>query len=139
MNYYDEIKTKLINNEFTKKVKDYSKNKSDLNTYYYVGKMLSEAGKHYGEGIIKEYSIKLSCELNIKYTPRTLRRMRQFYLFYIDEKWSTMSTKLTYFINEKVYILLRKLVTVSQHLSHGHSIVLFSCLKGANILKLFYR
>ena len=52
--------------------------------------MLSEAGKHYGEGIIKEYSIKLSCELNIKHTPRTLRRMRQFYLFYIDEKWSTM-------------------------------------------------
>ena len=90
MNYYDEIKTKLINNEFTKKVKDYSKNKSDLNTYYYVGKMLSEAVKHYGEGIIKEYSIKLSCELNIKHTPRTLRRMRQFYLFYIDEKWSTM-------------------------------------------------
>ena len=62
MNYYDEIKTKLINNEFTKKVKDYSKNKSDLDTYYYVGKMLNEAGKHYGEGIIKEYSIKLSCE-----------------------------------------------------------------------------
>ena len=48
MNYYDEIKTKLINNEFTKKVKDYSKNESDLDTYYYVGKMLNEAGKHYG-------------------------------------------------------------------------------------------
>ena len=105
MNYYDEIKTKLINNEFTKKVKDYSKNKSDLDTYYYVGKMLSEAGKHYGEGIIKEYSIKLSCELNIKYTPRTLRRMRQFYLFYIDEKWSTMSTKLTWSHYSELLIL----------------------------------
>lgn len=74
MNYYEEIKNKLINNEFTKKIKDYSKNKSDLDTYYYVDKMLNEEGKHYGEGIIKEYSIKLSCELNIKYTPRTLRR-----------------------------------------------------------------
>ena len=32
MNYYNEIKTELINNEITKKVKDYSKNRSDLNT-----------------------------------------------------------------------------------------------------------
>ena len=61
--YYNEIKTKLIDNEVYKKVKDYSKNRSDLNTYYNVGKMLSEAGKHYGEGIIKEYSKKLTNEL----------------------------------------------------------------------------
>ena len=47
MNYYSEIKKELINNEITKKAKDYSKNRSDLNTYYNVGKMLSEAGKHY--------------------------------------------------------------------------------------------
>jgi len=32
MNYYNEIKTELINNEITKRVKDYSKNRSDLNT-----------------------------------------------------------------------------------------------------------
>ena len=47
MNYYDEIKTELVNNEITKKVKDYSKNKSDLTTYYNVGKLLAGAGKHY--------------------------------------------------------------------------------------------
>ena len=29
MNYYNEIKENLINNEITKKVKDYSKNRSD--------------------------------------------------------------------------------------------------------------
>ena len=56
MNYYNEIKEQIINNEITKKIKDYSKNRSDLNTYYKVGKLLLEAGKHYGEGIIKEYS-----------------------------------------------------------------------------------
>ena len=56
MNYYTEIKNELINNEITKRVKDYSKNRSDLTTYYNVGKLLSEAGKHYGEGIINEYS-----------------------------------------------------------------------------------
>ena len=58
MNYYNEIKNELINNEITKRVKDYSKNRSDLNTYYNVGKLLSEVGKHYVKGVIKEYSIK---------------------------------------------------------------------------------
>ena len=77
MNYYNEIKNELINNEITKKVKDYSKNRNDLTTYYNVGKLLSEAGKHYGEGIIKEYSKKLINEISKKYNERTLRRMRQ--------------------------------------------------------------
>ena len=79
MNYYMEIKTEIINNEITKKIKDYSKNKSDLTTYYNVGKLLSEAGKHYGEGIIKEYSNKLSKDLNKKYSVTTLSYMKQFY------------------------------------------------------------
>ena len=73
MNYYENIKTEILNNEITKKVKDYSKNKSDLTTYYNVGKLLSEAGKHYGEGIIKEYSERLTKELNKKYSVSTLR------------------------------------------------------------------
>ena len=78
-NYYNDIKTELINNEITKKVKDYSKNRSDLNTYYNVGKLLSEAGKHYGEGIIEEYSKKLTYELGKKYSVTTLKYMRLFY------------------------------------------------------------
>jgi hypothetical protein len=36
-------KSQLINNEVYKKVKDYSKNKSDLETYYNVGKLIIEA------------------------------------------------------------------------------------------------
>ena len=75
MNYYNEIKQELVNNEVYKKVKDYSKNRSDLRTYYNVGKLLSEAGKHYGE---------------------TLRRMRQFYILFKNEKWSPLGTKLTW-------------------------------------------
>ena len=67
MNYYNEIKNELINNEITKKVKDYSKNKSDLTTYYNVGKLLSDAGKQYGEGIINEYSKRLTVELGKGY------------------------------------------------------------------------
>ena len=94
MNYYNEIKNELINNEITKRVKDYSKNKSDLTTYYNVGKLLSEAGKHYGEGIIKEYSNKLTKELGKGYSQRNLRNMRQF--FKVSEKWQTMSAKLSW-------------------------------------------
>ena len=81
MNYYNEIKNELINNEITKKVKDYSKNKSDLTTYYNVGKLLSDAGKQYGEGIIKDYSKKLTKELGRGYFITRLKYMRQFYLF----------------------------------------------------------
>ena len=79
MNYYDEIKNELINKEINRKVKNYSINKSDLNTYYNVRKMLSEAGKHYGESIIKKYSKKLINEVDKKYNETNLKRMRQFY------------------------------------------------------------
>ena len=96
MNYYREIKEELINNEITKRVKDYSKNRSDLNAYYNVGKLLSEAGKHYGEGVIKEYSIKLVVEVGKKYNERTLRRFKQFYETINNQKWSPVATELTW-------------------------------------------
>ena len=79
-NYYNEIKNELINNEIYKRVKDYSKNRNELSVYYNVGKLLSEAGKHYGEGIIKEYSKKLTIEIGSGYGISNLKRMRQFYL-----------------------------------------------------------
>jgi predicted nuclease of restriction endonuclease-like (RecB) superfamily len=91
MNYYNEIKTELINNEVYKKVKDYSKNRSDINTYYNVGKLLSEAGKHYGDRIIKEYSNKLTLELGKGYSERNLYNMKLLY-----EKLQTVSAKLSW-------------------------------------------
>ena len=108
MNYYDEIKNKLINNEHTKRVKDYSKNKSDLDTYYYVGKMLSEAGKHYGEGIIKEYSSKSTLELGKGYSSRNLWIMLNFYV--LIEKVQTVSAQLTW----SHYIELLKLKDINE-------------------------
>jgi len=96
LNYYDEIKTELVNNEITKKVKDYSKNKSDLTTYYNVGKLLAEAGKHYGEGIIKEYSDRLSSELNIKYSVRTLYKIIKYFNYMNKQKVPTVSAKLSW-------------------------------------------
>ena len=94
MNYYNEIKTKLINNEINKRIKDYSKIRSDLNTYYNVGKLLSEAGKHYGEGIIKEYSKRLTIELGKGYSKRNLWLMLKFYD--TKEKMQTLSAQLSW-------------------------------------------
>ena len=76
INYYDEIKEKLLKNEIYAKVKDYSKERIKVLTYFEVGKLLSDAGK--------EYNV------------RTLRRIRQFYNIFSDTKWSPMVTKLTW-------------------------------------------
>ena len=91
MNYYKEIKNEIINNEITKKVKDYSKNRSDLTTYFNIGKLLSEAGNNYGEGIIKDYSKKLTKEFGSGYSTRNLYNMKNLY-----EKLQTVSAKLTW-------------------------------------------
>ena len=81
MNYYNEIKKELIDNELNKKVKDYSKNKYEIQKYYNVGKLLLEAGNNYGDGIIKEYSKKLTNEIGKKYSVRYLFDIRKLYLF----------------------------------------------------------
>ena len=94
MNYYNEIKNELINNEINKRVKTYSINRNDLNTYYNVGKMLHEAGKHYGEGIIKEYSKRLTNDLGCGYSKRNLWMMLQFYE--LKEKMQTLSAQLSW-------------------------------------------
>ena len=81
MTYYNKIKNELINNEVYKKVKDHSKNRYEIQKYYNVGKLLFDAGNNYGEGIIKEYSIKLTRDLGKKYSVRYLFDIRKLYLF----------------------------------------------------------
>ena len=98
MNYYNEIKETLIKNEIYKKVKDYSKNKSDLNTYFEVGRLIVEAQggekrAKYGNKLIKEYSEKLTNELGKGYTTSALKRMRKFYV--VIQKGATLSHQLT--------------------------------------------
>lgn len=94
MNYYNEIKNELLNNEINRKVKNYSINKSDLDAYYNVGRMLCEAGNHYGEGIIKEYSKRLTYELGKGYSKRNLWLMLKFYE--LNEKVQTLSAQLSW-------------------------------------------
>ena len=96
MNYYDEIKSKIIDNEVYAKVKDYSKERHKVITYFEIGKLLTETGGKYGDNIIEEYSKKLVIEVGKKYNKRTLFRMKQFYNVFSDEKVSTLSTQLSW-------------------------------------------
>ena len=96
MNYYEEIRTELMNNEVYKRIKDCSKNRSDLSTYYKVGKLLNDAGKNYGEEIIRKYSDRLLADVGKIYTRRTLFRIRQFYIMFSNKKVSTLSTLLSW-------------------------------------------
>ena len=99
MNYYNEIKHTLVKNEIYKKVKDYSKNKSDLNAYFEVGRLIVEAQggekrAKYGNKLIKEYSDKLTKELGKGYKTSNLKNMRQFYLLF--RKRQAMPGELTW-------------------------------------------
>ncbi len=96
MNYYKEIKNKLINNEIYSKIKDYSKERNKVITYFEIGKILTEAGGKYGDGIIEKYSKKLMTEVGKKYNKRTLFRMKKFYNVFKDEKVTTMLTQLSW-------------------------------------------
>ena len=96
MNYYNEIKNKLIDNEVYSKIKDYSKEKHKVITYFEIGRLLTEAGGRYGDNIIDEYSQKLVVEVGKKYNRRTLFRMKQFYNMFSDEKVSPLATQLTW-------------------------------------------
>ena len=85
MNYYNEIKSILIDNAIGRKVREYKSNQKDLESYYNVGKLLVEAqgGEErakYGNGLIKEYSKRLTSELGKGYSIQNLKNMRRFYL-----------------------------------------------------------
>ena len=103
--YYIEIKNKLIDDEVYSKVKDYSKERHNLITHYEVGKLLSEAGNEYGNDIIGNYSKRLSIDVDKKYNPRTLRRMRQLYQFFQKQKWSPAGTKLSISHVRQLFVL----------------------------------
>lgn len=96
MNYYNEIKNKIIDNEIYAKVKDYSKERHKVITYFEIGRLLNEADGKYGDNIIEEYSKKLVIEVGKKYNRRTLFRMKQFYNIFNNSKVSTMWTQLTW-------------------------------------------
>ena len=96
MNYYNEIKNKIIDNEIYAKAKDYSKEKNRVKTYFEIGKLLSEAGKHYGQDIIGQYSQKLMNDVNKKYNKKLLFKMRQLYILLSTEKVAPLVRQLSW-------------------------------------------
>ena len=125
MNYYDEIKEKLIQSQIYDKAKDYAKDTNKVKVYYEIGRLLSEAGREYGKNIIKQYADKLMIEVGRKYNERTLYAMRKFYEVFQLEKLNAVRSILSWThyrelivlknVNEiKYYIDICK----RQHLSH---------------------
>ena len=86
MNYYNEIYSK---------VKEYSKERHKVITYFEIGKLLNDAVGKYGDNIIDEYSKKLVVEVGKKYNRITLFRMKQFYSMFSDKKVLQLATQLT--------------------------------------------
>ena len=93
-NYLENIRSYIISEQARTIVRDYSANKSKLETNYNIGKELSEAGKHYGEGIVKKYAKELTKEFDKGYGITELRKMRAFY--YIAQKCAPLGRVLTW-------------------------------------------
>lgn len=113
MDYYNEIKNELIDNEITKNIKRNSINRNDLDTYYNVGALIvkaqgGEKRAKYGDNLIKEYSKRLMKEINAKYSYRNLISMRKFYLLFKNEKVNALRSQLT-------WTHYRELLTLDDH------------------------
>ena len=96
MNYYNEIKIKILEEENYSKIKDCTKENHKVKTYFEIGKLLYDAGKNYGKNIIAQYAEKLQVEVGKKYNRRTLFRMKQFYNTFSNEKMSPLVSQLTW-------------------------------------------
>lgn len=94
--YYNEIKNRIIDNEIYSKVKDYTKERNRVITYFEIGKILSEAGSKYGDKVIETYSKKLIVEVGKQYNKRTLYRMKKFYNMFKNENVTPLVTQLTW-------------------------------------------
>ena len=80
-NYLENIKNEIINGNAKVVAKNYQINNVKLTMNYNIGKELAEAGKHYGEGIVKKYAKELTNEFGTNYGITNLKYMRLFYNF----------------------------------------------------------
>ena len=92
--YLSNIKTEIINGNAKVVAKNYQINNVKLTMNYNIGKELAEAGKHYGEGIVKKYASILTNEFGRGYSVSNLKRMRQFYILF--EKGAPLAHQLTW-------------------------------------------
>ena len=93
-NYLENIKNEIISGNAKVVAKNYQINNVKLTMNYNIGKELAEAGKHYGEGIVKKYASILTDEFGRGYSVSNLKRMRQFYILF--EKGAPLAHQLTW-------------------------------------------
>ena len=93
-NYLENIKNEIINGNAKVVAKNYQIINVKLTMNYNIGKELSNAGKHYGEGIVKKYASILTREFGKGYSVSNLKRMRQFYVLF--EKGAALPHQLTW-------------------------------------------
>ena len=79
-NYLENIRNEIINGNAKVIAKNYQINNVKLTMNYNIGKELAEAGKHYGEGIVKNYAKELTKEFGKGYTYSELNRMIKYYV-----------------------------------------------------------
>ncbi len=79
-NYLENIRNEIINGNAKVVAKNYQINNVKLAMNYNIGKELAEAGKHYGEGIVKKYAKELTKEFGKGYTYSELNRMIKYYV-----------------------------------------------------------
>jgi hypothetical protein len=155
MNYYNEIKSKLIDNEVYSKVKDYSKERHKVITYFEIGKLLKEAGGKYGDNIIDEYSKKLVIEVGKKkvinyvvskclgpnFFDIVVKELKKF----VKKISNKFSNKLKKILNEKYSAQIKQMIifdTIDQNSSWGKYLstqlkIALKCL--SRILNLFVK
>lgn len=127
MNYYKEIKNRLVENENYERIKDYSKERYKVQTYYEVGKILSEAGKEYGENIIGQYAEKLQKEFGNKFC----------LMSYIKRRWVICSHLLVLFFSFLVFLDVFLFLIYIFPLYCFSSLVCCIFLLGLFLVKLF--
>ena len=92
--YLSNIKTEIINGNAKVIAKNYQINNVKLTMNYNIGRELVEAGKHYGEGIVKKYASILTKEFGSGYKEKDLYKMQQFYL--LIQKVAPLERQLTW-------------------------------------------
>ena len=86
-NYFKEIEYLIENTEVNKRVRQYKDNSETLHNYWNIGKLLIEAQggekrAKYGNGLIKEWSLKYVEKYGKGYDYTNLSRMRKLYLLF---------------------------------------------------------
>ena len=111
--YLSNIKTEIINGNAKVVAKNYQINNVKLTMNYNIGRKLVEAGKHYGEGIVKKYASILTKEFGSGYKEKDLYKIQQFYL--LIQKVAPLERQLTW-SHYKILLSLRDIKEIKYYI-----------------------